>query len=329
MKPSSEELIVPEPSTPVDFYRIFAQWPHPHSACKANHQGLIAITPQAALARATELDPSIPTIAFLITDAQPHTGLHASPAARGCCSAHSTAQHELGYLAAKYPTLSPSDARDFFKCFQQTTLAHFGSNLVLNCVVYNTRGLSAPQPCATQLLFASIAQQTGGMLMQPESRNAAAMAAGLVSVVKALMARLGGTQHEGLQQQQQQQQQQQEDGIELGAAAGGVGLQGFRLIDLSGVHPDRSSEGEPAGVVEYGDTQELFNIAMDRMVAGEGSVRTQCSFGGNEEERNSFSGSSRGGGGSTCLLCMENVCGEGGGREQLRTRVPLGEQMDP
>jgi hypothetical protein len=63
--------------------------------------------------------------------------------------------------------------------------------------------------------------------------------------------------------------QQDEDMAQNGdSAEGGERLVGFKLIDLSGVHPDRSSEWDPAGVVDYGDTEELFNIAMDRMVAG-------------------------------------------------------------
>lgn len=207
---------------------------------------------QAALARTTELDPSVPTIAFLITDAQPHTNLgptnnRISP----------TAKHELQYLASRYPSLSASDARDVFKTFRQTALAHFGESLILNCVVYNTQGRDFSTPCQTQLLFGGLAQQTGGMLMQPLSRDADALAAGLVSVVQALMARLMG-------QPSDQQQQGEDSGV-------GTSLEGFRLIDLSGV-PDRSSEAEPAGEVSYGDTDALFSIAMERMVAGEAIV---------------------------------------------------------
>lgn len=102
---------------------------------------------QAALARATDLDPSIPTIAFLITDAEPHIDLGPPGQDKGLSR---TAQHELDYLAAKYPALSPADARDFFKTFQNTTLAHFGSNLILNYVVCNR---VRSEPSEVQLLF--------------------------------------------------------------------------------------------------------------------------------------------------------------------------------
>lgn len=73
---------------------------------------------QAALVRATHLDPSVPTIAFLITDAQPHLGYPDSE----------TALHESKYLCANVPALSTSHVHDFFKTFHTTTLAHFGSN---------------------------------------------------------------------------------------------------------------------------------------------------------------------------------------------------------
>jgi hypothetical protein len=205
---------------------------------------------QASLARTTELDPSVPTITFLITDAEPHINLGTTN--HGLSR---TAKHELQHLVTRYQ-LSASDARDLFKTFRQTALSHFGSNLILNCVV--CRGSNSSTPCDTQLLLGGLAQQTGGMLMQPNSRDAGNLATGLVSVVQTLMARLIG---------QPSDQQQQGEGSEVGAS-----LEGFRLIDLSGV-PDRSSEAEPAGEVSYGDTDALFNIAMERMVAG-GAVST-------------------------------------------------------
>jgi hypothetical protein len=102
---------------------------------------------QAALARSTELDPSVPTIAFLITDDEPHTGLGNTNA-----RISPTAKHELQHLVTRYQ-LSDTDARDLFKTFHRTGLAHFGNNLILNCVVYNTRGHNASTPCGTQLLL--------------------------------------------------------------------------------------------------------------------------------------------------------------------------------
>lgn len=203
---------------------------------------------QAALVRATHLDPSVPTIAFLITDAQPHLGYPDSQ----------TALHESKYLRANVPALNISnDVHDFFKTFHTTTLAHFGSNLVLNCVVFNSHGSRAEQPCPTQLFWGSVAQLAGGMLMQPETRDARTLAGGLVSVVRSLMGHLMGGS--GLQGQDAD-----------GGGGDPQGLQGFKLIDLAGVNPDRREEADAAGSVTYAeDTEALFNIAMERMVAGE------------------------------------------------------------
>lgn len=111
------------------------------------------------------------------------------------------------------------------------------------------------------------------MLMQPESHDADTMAAGLLSVVKALMQRLSSG---SLLQAPQHHQQQQEAPMPAGSER--LQLEGFRLIDLAGVNADRSSEKEAAGVVAYGDTEVLFDIALDRMVAGEEG--TQCTASG-------------------------------------------------
>jgi hypothetical protein len=200
--------------------------------------------------RATLLDPSVPTIAFLITDAQPHLGYPDSQ----------TALHEYNYLRTNVPALSTSHDTDFFKIIHDTTLAHFGPNLVLNCVVYNSRGTRAEQPCPTQLFWGSVAQLTGGMLMQPETRDAHTLAAGLVSVLRSLTRHLMGGGRP----------QAQAPGKGDGDSEG---LQGFKLIDLASVNPKRKKEADAAGSVMYAeDTEALFNIAMDRMVAGECAV---------------------------------------------------------
>lgn len=164
-----------------------SRWPLPHSNFLLPVVAAVSLL-QAALVRATHLDPSVPTIAFLITDAQPHLGYPDSE----------TALHESKYLRAIDPTLSTSDVHDFFKTFHTTILAHFGSNLVLNCVVFNSRGTRAQQPCPTQLFWGSVAQLTGGMLMQPVTRDAHTLAGGLVSVVRSLTGHLmGGSRLQG------------------------------------------------------------------------------------------------------------------------------------
>lgn len=189
----------------------------------------------------TDLDPAVPTVAFLITDALPHLQTD-----RGSTEA----QHELNYLVSR--GVSQDDAQDVFKTFQNITLAHFGGNLILNAVVFNSGGYYANQPSGDQLLFGSFAQQIGGMLMQPDSRNSAVLAQGLVTVVQSLLERLvgHGPAEAGAQPEATEQ------------------LQGFKLIDLSGVTADRASEQEDGGAVKYGDADVIFNIALDRMVAG-------------------------------------------------------------
>ena len=165
---------------------------------------------------------------------------------------------QLAYLMSR--GLSNSDARDVFKTFQKTALAHFAGNLILNCVVYNSRGLRATVPCEKQLLYGSFAQQTGGMVMQPDSRDSVVLATGLVSCVQSLLGRLIG--------RRLQQQPQPEDAEDGQVPQAEQGLQGFKLIDLSGLK-NRASEQEEAGTVAYGDAEVIFNIAMERMVAGE------------------------------------------------------------
>lgn len=123
-------------------------------------------------------------------------------------------------------------------------------------MVFNSRSIRAEQPCPTQLFWGSVAQLTGGMLMQPETRDAHTLAGGLVSVVRSLTGHLmGGSRLQG-----------------QGANEGGhlEGLQSFKLIDLAGVNPKRIEETDAAGSVSYAeDTEALFNIAMERMVAGQ------------------------------------------------------------
>ncbi|WIA35204.1 hypothetical protein OEZ86_003667 [Tetradesmus obliquus] len=135
---------------------------------------------KAALARTTDLDPSLPTVAFLITDAPPH--LASDPDSR-------TARHEQNYLTSQRG-LSEAVAGDAIKCFRATALQHFAGNLVLNCVVYNNN-YRGPDTSLMRLC-GCFAQQTGGMLMQPESRNPAVLASGLTTVVKLLLSSMEG-----------------------------------------------------------------------------------------------------------------------------------------
>uniref|UniRef100_A0A383VJ19 VWFA domain-containing protein n=1 Tax=Tetradesmus obliquus TaxID=3088 RepID=A0A383VJ19_TETOB len=215
---------------------------------------------KAALARTTDLDPSLPTVAFLITDAPPH--LASDPDSR-------TARHKQNYLTSQRG-LSAAVAGDAIKCFRATALQHFAGKLVLNCVVYNNNHRGPDT--SLMRLYGCFAQQTGGMLMQPESRNPAVLASGLTTVVKLLLSSMEGVALPPPQRNGP-------------AAAGGGGdgdeydyydsdveqLEGFRLVDVSGMRADVSSEADHLGSVAYGDSEALFAIAMERMVAVCGS----------------------------------------------------------
>lgn len=108
-------------------------------------------------------------------------------------------------------------------------MAHFAGNLILNCIIYNTRGLRATEPCKKQLLYGSFAQQTSRMCMQPESRDSIPLALGLLSVVRSLLGRLVAVR---LQQAVE----------EVGEVPRVEQLQGFKLIDLSNITADRAGE---------------------------------------------------------------------------------------
>jgi hypothetical protein len=216
----------------------------------------VLLPSQAALARTTDLDPSVPTIAFLITAAPPH--LESDTPTSG------TATHELTYLTSQ-SGLTPEDAGDAIKCFRATALQHFAGNLILNCVVYDSsRPGSGRNAADTPMmwLYGCFAQQTGGMLMQPGSRSPTVLANGLTTVVKLLLSRMEGVA--------------MDNPAAANGAANGAGsgfeLEGFRLVDVSGLHEGVSSEGDDLGAVAYGDSEALFAIAMERMVAGEAAA---------------------------------------------------------
>ena len=161
---------------------------------------------KAALFKMCELDPSIPTIAFLITDAEPHMqSMGSSP----------TSEHELAWLQTR--GLEPEVANDIFRVFEKV-LSHFEDNLVLSCVLYDSGA-------SNQSIYGSLAQRTGGMLMQPCSRSASVLAKGLMAVVKALISRMPG-------QPQAAPGAPNEDPS---------ALNGFRLMDISSL-PARNTE---------------------------------------------------------------------------------------
>lgn len=80
---------------------------------------------------------------------------------------------------------------------------------MLNFVAYNN---------ASPEIYGNFAQQTGGMLMRPMSRSPAVLARGLTDVVRVLLAQMEG-----------QPTEVQE-------------LEGFQLVDVSGLNVERQTE---------------------------------------------------------------------------------------
>jgi hypothetical protein len=159
---------------------------------------------KAALFKMCELDPSIPTVAFLITDAGPHMQDEEST---------TTSEHELDWLHSK--GVDPEVAKDLFRVFG-TVLNHFGSNLVLNCVLYG-------RDPDNEAIYGSLANRTGGMLLKPCSRSSWVLAKGLMAVVKTLLSRMPG---------QPADEAGNNDPSEL---------DGFTLMDISKL-PERNTE---------------------------------------------------------------------------------------
>ena len=188
---------------------------------------------QAALVRLAELQPSPPTIAFVITDASPHLRKH---------GAGSEAAAELAWLAER--GLPAEVARDAFRTFVHVA-ERFGGSLVLNVVAYSN-------VAETLSTLGALAAATGGLLLRPAARDPALLARGMLAVVRSLAAQL-------------------QPAAAAPAAVGEAGadeaalLQGFELLDAAAAAP-RASEDEPEGPAPAaGDASELFACAMARM----------------------------------------------------------------
>lgn len=167
---------------------------------------------KAGLYRLIDLEP-LPTIAFLITDAPPHLD---------CWRPGATHSHELRWLEAR--GLARSVASDVFRVFHLVQ-EHYAGNLVLNCVMYS----GAPAD-----VYGSLVQRTGGMLMEPVSRQPQVLAKGMLDVIRTLLSTMPGG---------------------VGGDAAVSSLEGFQLYDVSGL-PARECEqvrrGDGADAIEKG-----------------------------------------------------------------------------
>ncbi|ETI47300.1 hypothetical protein F443_08454 [Phytophthora nicotianae P1569] len=131
---------------------------------------------KAALAELLTLDNSMPTIAFLITDAGPHLLAETTT---------SEAQHEINYLKEKH-SIVDSDMFNVLALVQ----AHFENNLIVNIVKYIKN--------SDHRMYGCIAKKFDGVLIEPKVRAAQQLASGLMVILSKMFDRCaGGTFTEG------------------------------------------------------------------------------------------------------------------------------------
>lgn len=125
---------------------------------------------KAALAELLTLDNTMPTIAFLITDAGPH--LLAETRTR-------EAEHEINFLKEKHAIID-SDMFNVLALVQ----AHFEGNLIVNIVKYVKN--------SDHRMYGSIAKKFDGVLIEPKVRDAQRLASGLMVILSKMFDRCAG-----------------------------------------------------------------------------------------------------------------------------------------
>lgn len=181
---------------------------------------------KAALAQLLTLDNSMPTVAFLITDAGPHlVADRATP----------EATHEVNYLKTMHSILDC----DLFHIVELVR-AHFEHNLMLNVVKY-TRN-------SDHRLYAAVAKQLGGVLMTPQQgETAQELSAGLFSILSQMFSRSLGT------------------GANEAAEVSTDGLGAFVFYQLGDVEPvTRESQLAKRTQPEAADTKDVLFSFLER-----------------------------------------------------------------
>eukprot|EP00644_Phytophthora_capsici_P008332 jgi/Phyca11/567713/estExt2_Genewise1.C_PHYCAscaffold_260205 len=125
---------------------------------------------KAALAELLTLDNTMPTIAFLITDAGPHLLAE---------SRTSEATHEINFLKEKHAIVDT----DMFNVLELIQ-AHFEGNLIVNIVKYIKN--------SDHLMYGSIAKKFDGVLIEPKIRVGRQLAAGLMTILSKMFERCAG-----------------------------------------------------------------------------------------------------------------------------------------
>ncbi|KAF4042504.1 putative F-box domain-containing protein [Phytophthora infestans] len=125
---------------------------------------------KAALAELLTLDNTMPTIAFLITDAGPHLLAET----RTC-----EAEHEINYLKEKH-SIVDSDMLNVLALVQ----AHYEGNLIVNVVKYIKN--------SDHRMYGCIAKKFDGVLIEPKVRAAQQLASGLMVILSKMFDRCAG-----------------------------------------------------------------------------------------------------------------------------------------
>ncbi|POM60720.1 hypothetical protein PHPALM_30388 [Phytophthora palmivora] len=125
---------------------------------------------KAAFAELLTLDNTMPTIAFLITDAGPHLLAETTT---------SEAQHEINFLKEKH-SIVDSDMFNVLTLVQ----AHFEGNLIINVVKYVKN--------SDHRMYGSIAKKFDGVLIEPKVRTAQQLASGLMVILSKMFNRCAG-----------------------------------------------------------------------------------------------------------------------------------------
>lgn len=130
---------------------------------------------KAALAELLRLDETMPTIAFLITDAGPHLVADRTSA---------EAAHEMDYLKREHNVVNT----DLFHVLELVH-AQFGDKLILNVIKFIKN--------SDHRLYGAVAKKFGGVLITPQDRSPTRLAAGLFSILTQMFDRVLGQQGGG------------------------------------------------------------------------------------------------------------------------------------
>ncbi|KAL4086873.1 hypothetical protein PRIC1_013932 [Phytophthora ramorum] len=183
---------------------------------------------KAAFAELLTLDSTMPTIAFLITDAGPH--LLAETRTR-------EAEHEINFLKEKH-SIVDSDMFNVLALVQ----AHFEGNLIVNVVKYVKN--------SDHRMYGSIAKKFDGVLIEPKVRAATQQAAGLMVILSKMFDRCaGGTFAVAAEQE----------------APSETSLNTFIFYDLEGFSvPSCEADVKNNAIPVAGDTRDVLFAFLDR-----------------------------------------------------------------